>query len=477
LMSRTQLTVACAVLSALLLIAAARADEHDTETEHEHDSEFSFGELAADARFPMTPKFERFASGCMDVNRAICLGNPKKNQSPHGLFAVTKAGHQKGLIGYWTFDDALCQDHSGNMDPLYPTPSFGPGMNGGTSAHFNGSSLHWISPARTRPHSALNKRSKAERDLAANKAKAKADKKKHKKKHKHGHKKKKRAPGIAMTDTAEAAIALSTTPAGHGEVHDFDDLTIAFWVYLLNDVVGKFRTLVYRGDAEAATPHISLWPEVRRIHLRASTGMDLVTGKRTHITLDSHSAVLIGRWTHIAFVVQGTRLAQLYVNGVLDTQKLSLQPIKIHHSSDMVYLANNPFQPNSGMECYMDSLLIYNRALPHGQVTAMGSVVLPGLDASSVKMGCASCTLERAVSACKGNRAAHVCTKTQLHSGALVIARAMGWMNSMVGVHVFSQEELTHKPKRSDTSKADTASNSGDADAVVLGVGLCCRDT
>jgi len=283
---------------------------------------------------------------------------------------------------------------------------------------------------------------------------------------------------------ADVAIAHSKTKLGASADLTNGDLTVSFWVYLLSDVVGKFRTLIYRGDEEGATPHISLWPEIRRIHLRASTGVDPITHAKTHITLDSHSAVLIGRWTHIAFVVQGTRLVQLYVNGVLDTQKLSLQPIQIHHSSDIMYLANNPYLPNSGIECYMDQVAIYSRALTRGQVTAIGGVAFPGVDGSSVKLGCGSCTVTAAAQSCRASKGSHICTTTELNSGGLLIARAMGWLNSMVGVRVFSAEDAAIKvpapaPKspKSGVGAAPTAS-ADDADSEpALGAGLCCRDT
>ena len=214
-------------------------------------------------------------------------------------------------------------------------------MNSGASAYFNGTALHWLSPSRSRAHP--SRTSDFDRKYRAGGFKPN-------KKQPHppargggGKKKGNKKRSKNLSKAARAAVQFGRTKAG-GSVGPggagpaagpggAEDLTISFWVYLLSDVVGKFRTLIYRGDRYGATPHISLWPEIRRIHLRASTGVDPVTHKKTHITLDSHSAVLIGRWTHIAFVVQGTRLAQLYVNGVLDTQKLSLQPIRIHHTS------------------------------------------------------------------------------------------------------------------------------------------------
>lgn len=471
------------------------AMDQDMDLDMEAEAE---AEAGAEMGFPISRREANLTTNCMDVTTAVCLGNAS-HTGRKGLFAIGRDAHPLGLIGHWTFDDAAAQDVTGNMDALYPRPRFGPGLNGGASAYFNGTALHWLSPARTR-HTP-GRVSDSERDLqsgkmdsaikaagkrppapapSARKGKKNANSKKQKKQKK-------------LSRSTKAAIALARTKAGggvgagmpgpHAGPSGAEDLTVSFWVYLLGDVVGKFRTLVYRGDRDGATPHISLWPEIRRIHLRASTGYDPVTHAKTHITLDSHSAVVIGRWTHIAFVVQGTRLVQLYVNGVLDTQKLSLQPVRIHHASDVMYLANSPFAPNSGVRCYMDSVQIFSRALTRGQVTAIGSLGFPGVDAASVKLGCASCSLANAQRACRAPN--HLCTQTELNSGALVVARSMGWLSNLVSVHVFSGEELTsHSQKQHKATQVVAGSPQAaalEAEPVsafaALGAGLCCRNT
>ncbi len=43
------------------------------------------------------------------------------------------------------------------------------------------------------------------------------------------------------------------------------DVTIMFWVYLLEDSTGNWRTLLHKGNSiQQLTPTIMLWPKERR---------------------------------------------------------------------------------------------------------------------------------------------------------------------------------------------------------------------
>lgn len=390
-------------------------------------------------------------SACMDVPFSVCLGSSKKKPGePGGPIRLNKDYQQKGLIGVWTFDDVLAQDHTGYHNPVYPKPAFGPGFGSLASGHFNGTVMHYVSRLPPKPtKKVINKK-----NAGKNNKNKKSSKKDNKKAFKAKPPKTSAAGVLNLKGKNKDKKNKDNVPLLKG------DMTVGFWVYLLGDAVGQFRTLLYRGDADTTSPHIQLWPEVRRIHVRVSTGVDPSTHKHTHISMDSHSSILIGRWTHVAFVVQGGRLVQLYVNGVLDTQKLSLQPVELNLPDDRIYLANTPFIPNSGIPAYIDQLTIYSRALSRAELAAIGSVVFPGLDASSIKIGCATCTLDKAIASCKASKGSHLCTVAELNGSGLIVARGMGWVSSM-NQHVFASDEKPLEPQNGQP---------------VLGAGLCCRD-
>ena len=91
-------------------------------------------------------------------------------------------------------------------------------------------------------------------------------------------------------------------------------MTISFWIFLLKDSTGSWRTILHKGNsARDLTPTIMLWPKERRLHVRLSTDQNPNEG------LDSKSIIPMRRWTHIT-VSFSLQLLHLYVNGILDNQ-------------------------------------------------------------------------------------------------------------------------------------------------------------
>merc|ERR1719408_1126075 len=96
-------------------------------------------------------------------------------------------------------------------------------------------------------------------------------------------------------------------------VQDAPDLaqgfTLAFWVYLLEDSVGAWRTIVGKGTTvDEFTPSLLLWPNERRLELRVSTEDDAEQASVTSL-----GTLLQKRWTHVAATSTGSVL-RLFVN-------------------------------------------------------------------------------------------------------------------------------------------------------------------
>ena len=96
---------------------------------------------------------------------------------------------------------------------------------------------------------------------------------------------------------------------------DFEsnDLTVSFWMYLLEDSTNSYRT-IFRKAQHAAdmTPTLMMLPMDRRLHVRIATTGTVTTG------FDSTAVIPLRRWTHVAVVIKGGAAMTLYVNGVKD---------------------------------------------------------------------------------------------------------------------------------------------------------------
>jgi len=94
---------------------------------------------------------------------------------------------------------------------------------------------------------------------------------------------------------------------------DFEsnDLTVSFWMYLLEDSTNSYRT-IFRKAQHAAdmTPTLMMLPMDRRLHVRIATTGTVTTG------FDSTAVIPLRRWTHVAVVIKGGAAMTLYVNGV-----------------------------------------------------------------------------------------------------------------------------------------------------------------
>jgi len=218
-------------------------------------------------------------------------------------------------------------------------------------------------------------------------------------------------------------------------------------LYLIHEPGAEFRTILYKGAENHASPHIAIWPDSRRLRIRAtvladeSASSSPTTDRSVHITVDTRSSIAFRRWTHIAYVVENGRLLHVLINGVLDVSKTLHSPILFN--ADPMFVAGDPFHSaGARLSCYIDNLSLYSRALSSSELASIGSIAFPGVDMAHVRLGCRSCTHARARLVCprESSSAFHLCTHAELHSGVLNVARVMGWSSSIVNDRVWSLE-------------------------------------
>jgi hypothetical protein len=109
----------------------------------------------------------------------------------------------------------------------------------------------------------------------------------------------------------------------HQNFIETSDLSLTFWVYLLEDSNGNWRTLINKGETiEELTPTIMLWPNDRRLHVRVSTEKFWNEG------LESKGVLNLKQWVHLGVVISG-QMIQLYINGNLDSQTILKGKVKV----------------------------------------------------------------------------------------------------------------------------------------------------
>lgn len=205
----------------------------------------------------------------------------------------------------------------------------------------------------------------------------------------------------------------------HAAAFETRELSVTYWLYLLRDSIGSWRTVLRKGDASTRlTPSFSLWPSARRLHVRVSTELGDDEG------VDSVAIIPLRRWTHIAFVAQG-KLLQLYINGVLDSQRVMKSAALFNRLP--LYVGRGPVHAGTAM--FLDELALHSVALAEHDVQAMAAPLLAVASPRFAKLGCPACDLDAAVAACSTDAEYHLCTKQELLAGAVAVARAQGWFH------------------------------------------------
>lgn len=208
----------------------------------------------------------------------------------------------------------------------------------------------------------------------------------------------------------------SLSVAAWAEAHEGNELTVSMWLFLAQDSIGSWRTLLRKGDASEQTPTLQLWPKERRLHARVTTEGGEAEG------VDSVAVVPLRRWTHVAFVVQG-KLLQLYVNGVFDAQVVTRRQARFNRLP--LYLGKDPWHP--GTRGFVDDARVWDRALDEEEVRALAQGALGPMGPTDVTLGCLMCKLEEATGSCDAGY--HLCSEKELFGGAYTVARAQGWFH------------------------------------------------
>jgi len=225
-------------------------------------------------------------------------------------------------------------------------------------------------------------------------------------------------PGFGARGNSASFNGRNWMRIDHHEAYETSDFMVAMWVFVKKEVQGSFKTLLFKGSKGRGFPAVSVFPESRKLRVKIATIANGVA------SLDSVSTLPLRRWTHVAVGVDGFVLT-IYVNGVIDAQVVIAQPAEVNKKP--LYVGGTPFTP--GLNCYVDDLRYFARP-PHREVIlSMGQPSLPGTFINGfTTFGCAGCSWSDALGACLG-KAAHVCSRMELASGALTQARVFGWFD------------------------------------------------
>ena len=112
-------------------------------------------------------------------------------------------------------------------------------------------------------------------------------------------------PGHGPTGSGAWFDGIKSMEVPHIPALDSPDLTVAFWMYLLEDSTNSYRTLVRKAKVvQDMTPAIMLLPNDRRLHIRLSTTASSRSDTAV-VGFDSTAVIPLRRWTHVAYVLKG----------------------------------------------------------------------------------------------------------------------------------------------------------------------------
>jgi len=233
--------------------------------------------------------------------------------------------------------------------------------------------------------------------------------------------------------------------APHDTSFDSASMTVSFWMYLLSDSTDSWRVVFRKGDeATDLTPTLLLFPDSRKLHIRLSTTDEAKHG------LDSMTAVPLRRWTHVAVTLHYNVIA-IYINGIKDNEGIVTG--EVIRNTGSWYLGKDNFLPGTSM--FMDNFKVIGKALEEPDIQVEASAALPGLGPNFVRLGCQQCPQQTAIQKCAATGGYHLCREMELAGGALMVARAMGYL---------------------DMSSEHWTAEDGEEDVSLEKLGLCCLD-
>jgi len=125
-------------------------------------------------------------------------------------------------------------------------------------------------------------------------------------------------------------------------------------------------------------------------------------------------------------------------------------------------VGKNPW--HTGVKCFLDDLKIYSTALRNQEIQAEAAKANPLIGNTYTTLGCVSCSFIAAISSCPETY--HLCSYSELYSGAYLVARKNGWFR--YNTEVWARESQNELQKISD---------SGDmGNPEIIKMALCCSD-
>lgn len=250
------------------------------------------------------------------------------------------------------------------------------------------------------------------------------------------------------------------------------DWTYTFWLYLMDNAApaaSQYCPIVRKGINDPASqqhfhaPALLFDKATRRLRLSMTTNADRTRfGEHT----DSNAKLGPNRWFHVGIVhYQTAKTTRLYVNGILDA---TLAAQGFAESNDFpLYVGGDPYT-KCDLPLLVDEVQVLDRAAEVGELQAAAAFV-SGVDASFVRLACVDCALDVAMKNCPVTY--HICTSLDLHSGALQVARTLGWLGPRT--HIWTHQADTPAPGH---PAAASLRGAGGGNHPPVGLGICCAD-
>jgi len=357
-----------------------------------------------------------------DAAEAICLGADSEHvMLPPALPA--------GIVGFWSFDDSLPLDASGNNMHGLASVHAGPAFAGqGSSAHFFKSNFMVVA----------------------------------------------HQPKMALKDFSYTFW-----------VHLLDDTSGNHQGLRVCPLLRKGGAANALQDGQAPlppAPAILLDRQTRHLRIEVATsggppGDMVELGTEA---FESNALLARGRWFHIALVrLNGQRRTRLYVNGILDASQSS-KGYTAPNSGPLYVGGDAGVRDQCNVPMYIDELKVYSRALDHDEIQAEAAPSLAGVEPSFLRLACVECPLVIAQKNCPDKY--HICNSLELHMGGYQVARTLGYLQK--GTHVWShatahnskgKENVIKQPPGGGFSSTPRPSGATGSNPV-LGLGLCCAD-
>jgi hypothetical protein len=354
-----------------------------------------------------------------DAAEAICFGaNREQVMLPPAI--------PDGIVGYWSFDESLPVDVSGNNYHGLASVQAGPSFAGqGSSAHF----------------------SKTEYMTVPNKEK------------------------LNLQDFSYTFW-----------VHLLDDASGARQGLRVCPLLrkGGAANLVEDGQAPLPpAPAILLDRQTRHLRVEVGTAGGAL-GDMVELGIEafeSNAKLARGRWFHIAIVrINGQRRTRLYVNGILDASQTSKGYTAMNNGP--LYVGGDPaVSDQCNVPMYIDELKVYNRALDHDEIQAEAAPSLAGVEASFLRLACVECPLAVAQQNCPDKY--HICNSLELHMGGYQVARTLGYLQRDTNVwsHTTSHNSVGQEEVIPSGFSSTPPPVVAGGPEQVLGLGLCCADS